>query len=128
MPEAIDYLIVGGGVAGGHAVFEIRKHDKSGTILVVNEEDQFPYDRPPLSKEYLAGKKKRRELFFRADSYYPRKKVEVLREHRVKSIDASHRNITLDDGREISYKSLLLATGGRVRRLQVAGSALAGNR
>jgi 3-phenylpropionate/trans-cinnamate dioxygenase ferredoxin reductase component len=126
MPEPIDYLIVGGGVAGSHAVFEIRKHDKSGTILVVNEEDQFPYDRPPLSKEYLAGKKKRRELFFRADSYYSRKKVEVLREHRVKSIDASHRNITLDDGREISYKSLLLATGGRVRKLEVPGSDLEG--
>jgi len=126
MPAAIDYLIVGGGVAGGHAVFEIRKYDKSGTILVVNEEDQFPYDRPPLSKEYLAGKKKRCELFFRADSYYPRNRVEVLRKHRVKSIDASHRNITLDDGREIPYKSLLLATGGRVRRLEVTGSELEG--
>jgi 3-phenylpropionate/trans-cinnamate dioxygenase ferredoxin reductase component len=126
MPEAIDYLIVGGGVAGGHAVFEIRKYDKSGTILVVNEEDQFPYDRPPLSKEYLAGKKKRRELFFRADSYYRRNRVEVLRKHRVKSIDASHRNITFDDGREIPYKSLLLATGGRVRKLEVTGSDLEG--
>ena len=126
MPEPIDYLIVGGGVAGGHAVFEIRKRDKSGTILVVNEEDQLPYDRPPLSKEYLARKKKRRELFFRADSYYPRKKVEVLREHRVKSIDASHRNITLDDGREIPYRSMLLATGGRVRKLEVPGSDLEG--
>jgi 3-phenylpropionate/trans-cinnamate dioxygenase ferredoxin reductase subunit len=126
MPEAIDYLIVGGGVAGGHAVFEIRKHDKSGTILVVNEEDQFPYDRPPLSKGYLAGRKKRRELFFRADSYYQRNKVEVLREHHVKSIDASHRIITLDDGREIPYKSLLLATGGRVRKLEVTGSDLEG--
>jgi NADPH-dependent 2,4-dienoyl-CoA reductase/sulfur reductase-like enzyme len=126
MPKPIDYLIVGGGVAGGHAVFEIRKHDKSGTILVVNEEDQFPYDRPPLSKEYLAGKKKKRELFFRADSYYPRKKAEVLREHRVKSIDVLHRNITLDDGGEIPYKSLLLATGGRVRRLEVPGSELDG--
>jgi 3-phenylpropionate/trans-cinnamate dioxygenase ferredoxin reductase component len=126
MPAAIDYLIVGGGVAGGHAVFEIRKYDKSGTILVVNEEDQFPYDRPPLSKEYLAGKKKKGELFFRADSYYPRNRVEVLRKHRVKSIDASHRNITLDDEREIPYKSLLLATGGRVRKLGVIGSDLEG--
>src|ERR1700730_5473727 len=98
MPEAIDYVIVGGGVAGGHAVFGIRKYDKSGTILVVNEEDQFPYDRPPLSKEYLAGKEKRRELFFRAESYYRRNRVEVLREHRVQSIDASHRKVTLDDG------------------------------
>jgi 3-phenylpropionate/trans-cinnamate dioxygenase ferredoxin reductase component len=126
MPEAIDYLIVGGGVAGGHAIFGIRKYDKSGTILVVNEEDQFPYDRPPMSKEYLAGKKKRRELFFRADSYYPRNRVEVLRKRRVKSVDASHRNITLDDGREIPYKSLLLATGGRVRKLEVTGSDLEG--
>ena len=65
MPEVVDYLIVGGGVAGGHAVYEIRKHDKSGRIVVVNQENQFPYDRPPLSKEYLARKKKRQDVFFR---------------------------------------------------------------
>jgi 3-phenylpropionate/trans-cinnamate dioxygenase ferredoxin reductase component len=74
MSELVDYLIAGGGVAGGHAVYEIRKHDKSGRIVVINEENQFPYDRPPLSKEYLAGKKKRSEVYFCADSYYKKTK------------------------------------------------------
>jgi 3-phenylpropionate/trans-cinnamate dioxygenase ferredoxin reductase component len=124
--KAVDYVIVGGGVAGGHAAFEIRKHDKSGTIVVVNSEDQLPYDRPPLSKEYLAGKMKRKDLFFRTDSYFSRSKVQVLQGRRVQSIDASGRTVTLDDGSGFSYDQLLIATGGEVRRLDLPGSELAG--
>jgi 3-phenylpropionate/trans-cinnamate dioxygenase ferredoxin reductase component len=93
---------------------------------MVNAEDQFPYDRPPLSKEYLAGKMKSRELFFRADSYFARNKVEVFRGRRAQSIDVSRRTVVLDDGRELSYGSLLLATGGTVRKLELPGSDLAG--
>lgn len=126
MPELVHYLLVGGGVAGGHAVFEIRKHDKSGRIVVVNEENQFSYDRPPLSKEYLAGKKKRRDVFYRADSYYARNKVEVIRGHKVRTIDTSLRSVMLDDGREFAYKVLLIATGGRVRKLELPDSDLEG--
>jgi 3-phenylpropionate/trans-cinnamate dioxygenase ferredoxin reductase subunit len=121
-----DYLIVGGGVAGGHAVYGIRKHDKTGSIIVINKEDHFPYDRPPLSKEYLAGKMKRPEVFFRADSYYKRNKIDFIRGHTVHAIDTFHRRVTLDDGRELSYKSLLIVTGGRVRRLELPGSDLEG--
>jgi NADPH-dependent 2,4-dienoyl-CoA reductase/sulfur reductase-like enzyme len=127
MPErTTDYLIVGGGVAGGHAVYGIRKNDKIGNIIVINKEDHFPYDRPPLSKEYLAGKKEKREVFFRADSYYKRSKVEFIRGHSVNAIDTSLRKVRLDDGRELSYKSLLIATGGRVRKLELPGSDLEG--
>jgi 3-phenylpropionate/trans-cinnamate dioxygenase ferredoxin reductase component len=126
MAETTDYLIVGGGVAGGHAVFQIRKMDKRGKITVVNTEDQFPYDRPPLSKEYLAGKMKQKDLFFRADSYYSKNKVRFIAGHDVRVIDASGRTATLDDGREVSWRRLLLATGGRVRRLEVPGSELEG--
>src|ERR1700730_14908632 len=126
MLELVEYLIVGGGVAGGHAIFEIRKHDKSGRIVVVNGENQLPYDRPPLSKEYLAGKKKRREVYFRADSYYKRNKVEFIKGHRVQDIDTSDRSLTLDDGRKFKFKSLLIATGGRVRKLELPGSDLEG--
>src|SRR5215467_868612 len=116
MPELVHYLIVGGGVAGGHAVFEIRRHDKSGRIVVVSQEKHFSYDRPPLSKEYLAGEKKKSEVFFRADSYYARNKVEVIRGQRVDAVDTSRRSVSLDDGREFTYKALLIATGGHVRR------------
>jgi 3-phenylpropionate/trans-cinnamate dioxygenase ferredoxin reductase subunit len=126
MAEATDYLIVGGGVAGGHAVFQIRRTDRRGKITVVNTESQFPYDRPPLSKEYLAGKMRQKDLFFRADSYYSRNKVRFIAGHDVKAIDASGRTATLDDGSEISWRRLLLATGGRVRRLEVPGSELEG--
>jgi 3-phenylpropionate/trans-cinnamate dioxygenase ferredoxin reductase component len=126
MPQVFEYLVVGGGVAGGHAVFEIRRKDKSGKLGMVNEEDQFPYDRPPLSKEYLGGRMKRSELFFRADSYFGRNKVEVFRGSRVQAIDTSDRIVTLDGGRELSYDKLLLATGGRVRKLELPGSDLSG--
>ena len=126
MPEHVDYLIIGGGVAGGHAVFEIRRHDKAGRIVVVNEENQFPYDRPPLSKEYLSGKKRRLDVFFRADSYYARNKIGFIKQHKVQSIDTSLRRVTLDDGTDFVYKVLLIATGGRVRKLQLPGSDLEG--
>ncbi|MDA4131006.1 MAG: FAD-dependent oxidoreductase [Thaumarchaeota archaeon] len=126
MIEQCDYLIVGGGVAGGHAAYEIRKNDKKGTIVVVTAENQFPYDRPPLSKEYLAGKKKRNEVFFRADSYYSRNKIEVVKPHHVESMDTSRNRITIDGGREFSYKTLLLSTGGRPRRLNLPGAHLQG--
>jgi 3-phenylpropionate/trans-cinnamate dioxygenase ferredoxin reductase subunit len=119
-------MVIGGGVAGGHAIFEIRKHDKSGRIVVVNKEEQFPYDRPPLSKEYLAGKMKRSDVFYRADSYYASNKVEIIRGHEVRTVDTSSRIVTLDDGREFSYRALLIATGGRVRELEQPGSDLEG--
>jgi 3-phenylpropionate/trans-cinnamate dioxygenase ferredoxin reductase subunit len=126
MPEFVRYMIVGGGVAGGHAIFEIRRHDKSGRIVVVNHEDQLPYDRPPLSKEYLAGKIKQSSVFYKARSYYTRNKVEVIRGHDVRAIDTSRRSVSLDDGRKFNYRSLLIATGGRVRKLELPGSDLEG--
>ena len=128
MPDHADYLIVGGGVAGGHAAYAIRKQDSTGRIVVVSDERQFPYDRVPLSKEFLTGKRKRKELFFKGDSYYPRNKVEVIRERRAEALDVSSKTLRLDDGQAFSYKRLLLATGGRPRKLQLPGSDLAGIR
>lgn len=126
MSQFADYLIVGAGVAGGHAAFEIRKRNKNGKIIMVAAEKQPPYDRVPMSKEYLAGKRKKSELFFRADSYYRRNKIELIREHEVKAINTSTRLATMDDGSEIEYRVALLATGGRVRKLQLPASDLAG--
>ncbi|HKW04180.1 MAG TPA: NAD(P)/FAD-dependent oxidoreductase, partial [Nitrososphaerales archaeon] len=126
MSQFADYLIVGAGVAGGHAAFEIRKRNKNGKIIMVTAEEQPPYDRVPMSKEYLAGKRKKSELFFRADSYFRRNKIELIREHYVKAINTPARLATMDDGSEIEYRVALLATGGRVRKLQLPGSDLAG--
>lgn len=126
MPDRVDYLIVGGGVAGGHAAYAIRKRARAGRVVVVTEEKQLPYDRVPLSKEYLAGKRKKRELFFKGDSYYPRNKVEVMRERRAEALDVAGRTLRLDGGEALSYRRLLLATGGRPRRLQLPGSELDG--
>ncbi|MDA4136271.1 MAG: FAD-dependent oxidoreductase [Thaumarchaeota archaeon] len=126
MTDRVDYLVIGGGVAGGHAVFEIRRRDKSGRIVVVNRENQFSYDRPPLSKEYLAGKMERSGVFYKTDSYYRKNKIDVIRGHDVQSIDTPRRRVTLDDGREFVYKTLLIATGGRVRKLELPGSDFEG--
>ncbi|MDG7008914.1 MAG: FAD-dependent oxidoreductase [Nitrososphaerota archaeon] len=126
MPDRADYLIVGGGVAGGHAAYAIRKQDRTGRIVVVSNERQFPYDRVPLSKEFLGGKRKRKELFFKGDSYYPRNKVEVIRGRRAEALDVSSKTLRLDDGQAFSYRRLLLATGGHPRKMQLPGSDLAG--
>jgi len=124
--SVVDYIIIGGGVAGGHAVFEIRAHDKKGSVMVVNRESHFPYDRPPLSKEYLAGQKKRSEVFFRADSYYKRNRINFIGDHTVVAVDPHRQRITLDDGRVFRYRSLLFATGGHPRKLNIPGSELEG--
>jgi 3-phenylpropionate/trans-cinnamate dioxygenase ferredoxin reductase subunit len=127
MPEPIvDYLIIGGGVAGGHAIFEIRRHDRAGSIVVINREDHFPYDRPPLSKGYLAGEKEKSEVFFRADSFYRRNGINFIGGHAAVALDPHGRMVTLDDGRVLRYRSLLLATGGLPRKLGIPGSELEG--
>lgn len=126
MPERVDYLIVGGGVAGGHAAYAIRGRSKDGRVALVTQETQLPYDRVPLSKEYLAAKRKRGKLFFKGDSYYPRNRVEVIMGRRAEELDVSRKTVRLDDGQTLSYERLLLATGGRPRRLQLPGSDLEG--
>ena len=122
------YLIVGGGLAGGYAVEAIRAKDQQGRIALVTDEPHLPYDRVPLSKQYLMGQTTRDKLFLKDAAYYEQAHVEVIRNHRVVKIEVKSHTATLDDGQSMTYEHLLLATGGRPHRLPIPGNDLPGIR
>jgi 3-phenylpropionate/trans-cinnamate dioxygenase ferredoxin reductase subunit len=124
--DSTRYLIVGGGLAGGSAIEAIRTRDHEGHIVLVSEEKHLPYDRVALSKGYLMGKLRQESLFLQDAEFYQQQHVEVLLGRRAQRLDADKRTVLLDDGRELEYERLLLATGGRARPLPIPGSDLPG--
>jgi 3-phenylpropionate/trans-cinnamate dioxygenase ferredoxin reductase component len=126
MVDSTRYLIVGGGLAGGSAVEAIRAGDQEGRIVLVSDEKHLPYDRVALSKGYLMGKLHQESLFLQDAEFYQQQQVDVLLGRRVQRLNTNARTALLDDGRELEYERLLLATGGRARRPPIPGSDLSG--
>src|SRR5690606_18155982 len=120
------FVIVGGGQAAAQAVQTLRQAGFAGAVTVVGEEPHAPYQRPPLSKKYLAGERARVRVVVRPVSFYAEKSIRLERGRRVEHIGRAARRLTLDDGRTLESDGLLLATGSRPRRLQVPGVVLAG--
>ena len=121
-----DYVIVGGGLAGSHAAQSIRENDQNGSILLVTDENHLPYDRVPLSKNYLLGKMKSEVLYVKKSNFYADQKIELLVGHKATKLDPKNHVVDMGDDSQISYKKLLLATGGQARRLSIPGSDLKG--
>jgi len=119
-------VIVGGGQAAAQAVQSLRQQSFAGPITLVCDEPYPPYQRPPLSKKYLAGELPRERLLLRPASFYGEKGVTLEQSCRVEELDLAARKVRLEDGRSLAYERLLLATGSRVRRLDVPGSGLSG--
>ena len=119
-------VIVGGGQAAAQAILTLRQKKFDGRITLVGEEDLPPYQRPPLSKKYLAGELDRERLFLRPRSFYEKNGVELRLGVRAEELNPDSRRVRLDDGRTLEYDGLLLATGSRVRRLDIPGSNLPG--
>lgn len=119
-------VIVGGGQAAAQAILTLRQKKFDGRITLVGEEDLPPYQRPPLSKKYLAGELDRERLFLRPLAFYEKNGVELRLGVRAEEIEPDRRRVRLDDGRSLDYDGLLLATGSRVRRLSIPGSNLPG--
>jgi NADPH-dependent 2,4-dienoyl-CoA reductase/sulfur reductase-like enzyme len=120
------YVIVGGGLAGGRAAENIRKIDPQGSITLVTKESHMPYERPALSKGYLTGKEGLDHVYLKPDPFYAESDIEVITGVAAIKADPAARSVTLDDGRVLGYEKLLLATGGRARRLPIAGNDLPG--
>lgn len=112
--KRVDYLIVGGGLAGGNAYLSIKQQDREGKVLMVSEERYFPYDRVPLSKEYLLGKITEDQLYISSD-FDPN---EIELERKVTQLDLGNRTAKLDNNIRVGFKKLLLATGGKVKKLK----------
>jgi 3-phenylpropionate/trans-cinnamate dioxygenase ferredoxin reductase subunit len=122
----VDFLLVGGGVAAASCAATLREEGADGSILMVGRESDPPYERPPLSKTYLAGKQERDEGFFKPTDWYEANDVELLTRTSVMKLDAGERVAKLSTKDEVRFGKALLATGANVRRLRVDGSNLDG--
>lgn len=126
MTEA-DHLIVGGGLAAASAADGIREEDPEGKILLLSDETEPPYHRPPLSKEYLQVPAANRGLLHvKPDGWYEERGVELALGARATRLDPERMEVETEDGRNFRGERILLATGGRPRRLPVPGADLDG--
>ena len=122
MTSHYDYLLIGS-FACVHAAQSIREQDKEGTILIIGEEPHPPYDRPPLSKDYLTDDDMTPDgPYSKYDDFYSKNQIALHTKTRVKSIDRAARSITTDSGERIGYGKLLLATGARAKTLDIPGA------
>jgi 3-phenylpropionate/trans-cinnamate dioxygenase ferredoxin reductase subunit len=120
----VKYLLVGGGLASSAAAQAIREIDTEGTVLLVGQEVNRPYHRPPLSKEYQRGARRREELFTLDGDWLAQHHVQLRTGRRVAHLDTTRSKATIDSGEEISYDHLLLATGGTPTHLTIPGADL----
>lgn len=120
------HVIVGGGQAGGRAAEAMRAAGFDGRIVCLAGEPERPYERPPLSKGVLTGDAPESAAYLREPAYYTDNGIEVRTGAPVEAIDRAARRVVLEDGTDLAYDRLLLATGARVKRLPLPGSDLAG--
>ncbi len=121
-----DVLIVGGGHGGAQAAIQLRQLNFAGSIAIVGEEPDPPYERPPLSKEYLAGDKSFERILLRPATFWAERGVDLLLGRRVTAVDPAAHEVTTADGGTIGYGRLIWAAGGHARRLTCEGHHLAG--
>ena len=119
-------VIVGAGHGGAQAAIALRQNGFAGSILVIGREPELPYERPPLSKEYLAREKTFERIMIRPAAFWEDKAVEMALGHEVVAVDPDARVLRTADGATVSYGDLIWATGGDARRLSCAGHDLAG--
>jgi 3-phenylpropionate/trans-cinnamate dioxygenase ferredoxin reductase subunit len=118
----VDFLLVGGGLAGASCASELRKKGAEGSILLVGREPEPPYERPPLSKEYLRGDAERAEAYVNEPSWYGENGVELATGRNVMSIDPEAKTAKLQGGEEVAFGQALLATGSNVNILRIEGA------
>ena len=126
MVSSQTFVIVGGGLAGAKAVEALRDSDFGGDILLFAEEEHLPYERPPLSKEYLAGKKTLSDFTVQNSDWYRDHNVDLRLATRVSALDPAAHTVGLPDGTTVRYDKLLLATGSASKRPPIPGSDAAG--
>jgi 3-phenylpropionate/trans-cinnamate dioxygenase ferredoxin reductase subunit len=119
-------VIVGAGHAAGQAAASLRQEGFDGDIVIIGDEPHIPYQRPPLSKQYLAGEHGLERVYLRPAKFYQDKNVTVKTSTRVKTLDPASKTVTTDAGETIPYHKLLLATGARPRQLTIPGHDLRG--
>jgi 3-phenylpropionate/trans-cinnamate dioxygenase ferredoxin reductase subunit len=120
------FIIVGGGMAGAIGAQTLREEGFDGSITLLSQEPNLPYERPPLSKDYLQGNADRESIFVHPESWYAEHAVELSLSGAVTSLDPAARSVTTATGTQLRYDKLLLATGSKPRRLDLPGADLEG--
>lgn len=119
-------MIIGAGHAAGQAVASLRSGGHEGSITLIGEEPYIPYQRPPLSKAFLAGELGIERVYFKPPEFYDTAKADLRLGTLVNKIDRASKSLTLSDGETLAYDKLLLTTGSRVRKLNCPGADLEG--
>lgn len=125
MDRAFDVVIVGGGHGGAQAASLLRQQGFAGSVAIIGDEPELPYERPPLSKEYLSGEKNFARILLRPEAFWAERAIHLLTGMRVTAIDPVAKTVTAND-EQIGYQHLIWAAGGRPRRLTCAGHDLSG--
>ncbi|MCX4822905.1 NAD(P)/FAD-dependent oxidoreductase [Streptomyces sp. NBC_01142] len=120
------FVIVGGGLAGAKAAETLRAEGFTGRVILIGDERDHPYERPPLSKGYLTGKEERDSVFVHEPAWYAQADIELHLGQTVVAIDRDAKSVRLGDATVVHYDKLLLATGAEPRRLDIPGTGLAG--
>ncbi|MFF1684878.1 MULTISPECIES: NAD(P)/FAD-dependent oxidoreductase [unclassified Streptomyces] len=120
------FVIVGGGLAGAKAAETLRSEGFNGRVILIGDERDHPYERPPLSKGYLQGKEERDSVFVHEPAWYAQNDIELHLGQTVVAVDPEVKNVRLGDGTVVHYDKLLLVTGAEPRRMDIPGTELAG--
>ena len=115
------YVLVGGGLASATAAETIRKHDARNPILIIGAEPHAPYNRPPLSKEYLRGEAGAGDVLVHPQAWYGQNNVRLMTSARATGLDVAGKTVTLGNGDTVAYQKLLLATGSTPKTLDIPG-------
>jgi 3-phenylpropionate/trans-cinnamate dioxygenase ferredoxin reductase subunit len=126
MPTDRSFVIVGASLAGAKAAETLRAEGFDGRLVLVGSEGERPYERPPLSKDYLRGEAGREKVYVHEEGFYSEHDIELRLGRSAVSLDASANEVALDDGERLRYDRLLLATGAEPRQLTVPGADLDG--
>ena len=120
------FIVVGASLAGAKAAEELRGRGFDGRVVLVGSEPERPYERPPLTKDYLRGESEREKAYVHEQGFYEQHEIELVTGSAVSAIDLRGSRITLDDDRELGYDRLLLTTGAAPRQISVPGADLDG--
>jgi 3-phenylpropionate/trans-cinnamate dioxygenase ferredoxin reductase component len=124
--RSVDFLIVGGGLAAAYCASELRKQGAEGSVLLAGREPEPPYERPPLSKEYLRGEAAREDAYVNPIDWYEENAVELRSRTNVMALDPQARTAKLQGGEEVGFDKALIATGANVNILRLEGAELEG--